>query len=95
VRRRSSRIQEHPTGGVRANASENSEINPSTIVRAAQGDDSRPHLASVLQEGGKSTNIHVRSGAICWGIPVGSRMYRRSKLAPSHSEIGKAICYSV
>ena len=36
------------TGGVRPNASENSQINPSTIVRAAQGDGSRPTLASVL-----------------------------------------------
>jgi hypothetical protein len=62
--------QEHPTGGVRLNASENSQINPSTIVRAAQGDGSRPNLASVLREGGESANIHVRSGAICWGIPA-------------------------
>ena len=38
------------TGGVRPNASENSQINPSTIVRFAQGDGSRPNLASVLQE---------------------------------------------
>ena len=30
---------------------------------------SRPHLASVLQEGRKSTNIHAGSGVI-WGIPV-------------------------
>jgi hypothetical protein len=56
-------------GGVHPNASENSQINPSTIVRAAQGDGSRPNLASVLQEGDKSANIHVRSGAI-WAIPV-------------------------
>jgi hypothetical protein len=35
VTRRSSHIQEHPTGGVRPNASENNQINPSTIVRAA------------------------------------------------------------
>jgi hypothetical protein len=45
---------------VRLNASENNQINPSTIVRAAQGDGSRPNLASVLQEGGESANIHVR-----------------------------------
>jgi hypothetical protein len=42
VRRRSSRIQKHPIGGVRPNASESSQINTSTIVRAAQGNDSRP-----------------------------------------------------
>ncbi|HWX34337.1 MAG TPA: hypothetical protein VNZ53_43790 [Steroidobacteraceae bacterium] len=29
---------------------------------------SRPNLVSVLQEGGKSANIHVRSGAM-WRIP--------------------------
>ena len=34
-----------------------------------RGDGSRQHLASVLQEGRKSANIHVISGAI-WGIPV-------------------------
>ena len=53
---------------MRPNVSENSQINPSTNVRAAQGDGSRPNLASVLQQGEKSANIHVRSGAI-WGIP--------------------------
>ena len=52
------------TGGVRPNASENSQINPSTIVRVAQGDGSRPNLVSVLQEGDKGANIHVRSAAI-------------------------------
>jgi hypothetical protein len=35
----------------------------------AQGDRSHPNLASVLQEGQNSANIHVRLGAI-WGIPV-------------------------
>jgi hypothetical protein len=42
---------------------------PSTIVRVAQGDGSRPNLVSVLLEGDKSANIHVRSGAI-WRILV-------------------------
>ena len=51
VRRRSSRIQKHPTGGVRPNASENSQISPSTIARAARAAGSHPHLASVLQQG--------------------------------------------
>ena len=48
VRRRSSRIQKHPTGGVRPNASENSQIKPSTVVRAARTAGSHPHLASWL-----------------------------------------------
>ena len=68
VRRRSSRIQKHPTGGVRPNASENSQISPSTIARAARAAGSHPHLASVLQQGRKSANISARSGVI-WGIP--------------------------
>jgi hypothetical protein len=46
MRRRSSRIQKHPTGGVRPNATENNQINPSTIVRAARAAGSHPHLAS-------------------------------------------------
>jgi hypothetical protein len=36
VRRRSSRIQKHPTGGGRPNASENHQISPLTIARAAR-----------------------------------------------------------
>src|SRR5207249_3887146 len=68
VRRRSSRIQKHPTGGVRPNASENSQISPSTIARAARAAGSHPHLASVLQQGRKSANIRVSLGVIR-GIP--------------------------
>ncbi len=41
----------------------NSQINASTIVRVAQGDGSRPNRVSALQEGDKSANIYVRSGA--------------------------------
>src|ERR1700720_4663260 len=41
----------------------------STIVRAARAAGSHPHLASVLQEGRNSTNIHAGSGVI-WGIPA-------------------------
>ena len=41
---------------------------PTTTVPVARVVDSRPHLASVLQEGRKSTNIHAGSGVI-WGIP--------------------------
>jgi hypothetical protein len=42
---------------------------PSSAVRAAQGDGSGLHLASVLQESLKSANIHASSGVIR-GIPV-------------------------
>ena len=69
MRRRSSRIQKHPTGGVRPNASENSQISPSTIARAARAAGSHPHFASVLQQDRKSANISARSGVI-WGIPA-------------------------
>jgi hypothetical protein len=55
-------------GGVRPTASENGQISPSTTVRAARTDGSRPNLASVLQEGPKNTSIHASTGAI-WGIP--------------------------
>ena len=54
---------------MRPNAGENEQISPTTTVPVARGVDSRPHLASVLQEGRKSTNIHAGSGVI-WGIPV-------------------------
>src|ERR1017187_3081855 len=47
-----------------ANASENSQISPSTIVRAAQGDSSISNLASALQEGRKNANIQASSGVI-------------------------------
>ena len=49
-------------------AAKNEQISPTTTVPVARGVDSRPHLASVLQEGRKSTNIHAGSGVI-WGIP--------------------------
>src|SRR3954465_2296428 len=39
------------TGEMRPDASENSQINPSTIVWAARAAGSHPHLASVLQQG--------------------------------------------
>ena len=57
------------TEGVRPNARENSQIRPSTIVRAARAAGSHPHLASVLLQGLKSTNIYASSGVIR-GIPV-------------------------
>ena len=55
-------------GGMRPDASENSQISCSTIVRAARAAGSHPHLASVLQQGGKSANICVSLGVIR-GIP--------------------------
>src|SRR5258707_4294047 len=57
------------TEGVRPNARENSQIRPSTIVRAARAAGSHPHLASVLLQGLKSANIYASSGVIR-GIPV-------------------------
>src|SRR5215813_3833185 len=49
---------------MRPDASENSQISPSTIVRAARAAGSHPHLASVLQQGRKSANICVSLGVI-------------------------------
>jgi hypothetical protein len=52
-------------GGVRPNASENGQISPSTTVRAARVDGSRPNLASDLQEAGKTivfTPVRESSG---------------------------------
>jgi heme a synthase len=54
-------------GVVRPNASENSQIRPSTSIRVTRGAGSGPHLAFVLREGRKYANIHARSGVI-WGI---------------------------
>src|SRR6266446_6612879 len=56
------------TEGVRPNARENSQIRPSTIVRAARAAGSHPHLASVLLQGLKGANIYASSGVIR-GIP--------------------------
>ena len=64
VRPRLSCVPKQSTGGVRLNARENSQINPSTIVRAVQAAGSHPRLASVLQQGGKSANIHASLGVI-------------------------------
>src|SRR5260221_10054364 len=63
------RVQAQSTGGMRPDASENSQISPSTIVRAARAPGSHPHLASVLLQGRKSANIHASSGVIR-GIPA-------------------------
>jgi hypothetical protein len=38
-----------------------------STVRTARGACSRPHLASVLQGGRKSANIHVKPSPIGWG----------------------------
>jgi hypothetical protein len=37
-------------------------------IPTTPGTGSRPQLASMLREGRKSANIHLRSGVI-WGIP--------------------------
>jgi hypothetical protein len=54
---------------MRPDASENGQINPSTIVRAARAAGSHPHLASVLQQGRKRSNICV-SLRVIRGIPA-------------------------
>jgi hypothetical protein len=54
---------------MRPDASENSQISPSTIVRAARAAGSHPHFASVLLQGRKSANIHANLGVI-WEIPA-------------------------
>jgi hypothetical protein len=63
------RVEAQSTGGMRPDASENSQISPSTIVRAARAAGSHPHLAAVLLQGRKSANIHASSGVIP-GIPA-------------------------
>jgi hypothetical protein len=42
--------------------------NSSTTIPTTPGTSSRPQLTSILREGRKSANIHLRSGVI-WGIP--------------------------
>src|SRR5262245_42739536 len=59
MRRSWSCAHEQSTGGMRPDASENSQISCSTIVRAAAAAASHPHLASVLMQGRKSPNICV------------------------------------
>jgi len=51
------------------NASENGQISPSTIVRAARGDSNCPNCTHALQGAPKTTNVQASSGAI-WGIPA-------------------------
>src|SRR5215467_13706082 len=64
VRRSMSCIQEQPTEGVRPNASENSQINPSTIVRAARAAGSQPYLPSGFQGRCKIATLHAGFGVI-------------------------------
>jgi hypothetical protein len=59
-----SRVQAQSTGGMRPDASENSQINPSTIVRAARAAGSQPHLASGFQGRCKIATIHAGFGVI-------------------------------
>src|SRR5437667_943012 len=74
---------------MRPDASENSQISPSTIVRGAAG--SHPHLASVLLQGRKSANIHASSGVIR-GIPDRPSQYGPRGLGrrPEPSRVSKA-----
>src|SRR6266568_3110850 len=77
--------QAQSTGGMRPDASENSQISPSTIVRAARAAGSPSNLASVLLQGRKSANIYASSGVIR-GIPAKS-----SRLARLRNELRAAI----
>src|SRR5262249_657472 len=49
---------------MRPDASENSQINPSTIVRAARTAGSQPHLASGFQGRCKIATLHADFGVI-------------------------------
>src|SRR5215472_8036528 len=64
TRARLSRVQAQSTGGMRPDASENSQINPSTIVRAARAAGSQPHLASGFQGRCKIATLHADFGVI-------------------------------
>jgi hypothetical protein len=59
-------------------------------LEAPAGGGGRPNLASVLQEGDKSANIHVRSGAI-WGIPVTRVSQHRVQGLPASSLVRSAL----
>ena len=61
---RLSRVQEQSTEGRRSDASENSQISPSTIVRAVRAAGSHPHLESGFQGSGKIATIHASFGVI-------------------------------
>src|SRR5260221_7310276 len=67
----------------------NSQIRPSTIVRAARAAGSHPHLASVLLQGLKSTNIYASSGVIR-GILVYMSCRTRTGLSSAPVSISNA-----
>src|SRR5215469_17390422 len=56
-------VQEQSTGGMRPDASENSQISSSIIVRAARAAGSHPHLASVLLQGRKKREYSRQFGS--------------------------------
>src|SRR4030095_12681897 len=78
--------------GMRPDASENSQISPSTIVRAARAAGSHPHLASVLLQGRRSGNIHASSGVIR-GIPdeMGKRLTESPKFVSMGTDAGQRL----
>ena len=61
---RLSRVQAQSTGGMRPDASENSQINPSTIVRAARAAGSQPYLPSGFQGRCKIATLQAGFGVI-------------------------------
>ena len=72
---------------MRPDASENSQINLSTIVRASRAAGRHPHLASVLLQGRKSANIHASSGVIR-GIPAKDKITLRNRARVLEAELG-------
>jgi hypothetical protein len=61
---RGSCVQEQQRAGVRLNARENGQINPSTTIPAAPGVGGRPHLTTVFQVNAKIATISASTGVI-------------------------------
>src|SRR4029077_12158694 len=61
-------IAQQPTGGVRQNARQNDQINPSTTIPTTQVPAAVRSSRLSCGKVGKAQNIHLSSGVI-WGIP--------------------------
>src|SRR4029077_11495901 len=68
---RSLSIPQQPTGGVRPNARQNDQINPSTTIPTTQVPAAVRSSRLSCGKVGKAQNIHLSSGVI-WGIPAKS-----------------------
>jgi hypothetical protein len=62
---------------MRPDASENSQINPSTMVRAARAAGSQPHLASGFQGRCKIATLHAGFGVIRGMSVKNGKLYSR------------------